>query len=80
MAEHRHKREPEARRPKPRPVAVIGPLAVLATAASVTLGVLAADPAATLDDSSLPVVQTFNCISSPSGVACGLKSWAWTLL
>jgi len=46
VAEHRHKREPEARRPKPRPVAVIGPLAVLATAASVTLGVLAADPAA----------------------------------
>jgi hypothetical protein len=47
VADHRHKREPEARRPKPRAVAVIGPLAVLATAASVTLGVLAADPGAT---------------------------------
>jgi hypothetical protein len=46
VAEHRHKREPEARRPKPRPVAVIGPLAVLATAASVTIGVIAAEPAA----------------------------------
>jgi hypothetical protein len=46
VAEHRHKREPEAPRRKPRPVAVIGPLAVLATAASVTIGVLAADPGA----------------------------------
>jgi hypothetical protein len=46
VADHRHKREPEARRPKPKPMAVIGPLAVLATAASVTLGVIATDPAA----------------------------------
>lgn len=47
MADHRHKREPEARRPRPKPIAVIGPLAVLATAATVTIGVLAAEPAAT---------------------------------
>ena len=46
MADHRHKREPEARRPKPKPLAVIGPLAVLATAAAVTIGVTAANPAA----------------------------------
>jgi hypothetical protein len=44
VGEHRHKRETEARR-KPRPLAVIGPLAVLATASVVTIGVLAAGPA-----------------------------------
>ena len=43
MAHHRHKRDTEARR-KPKALAVIGPLAVLATASVVTLGVLAADP------------------------------------
>ena len=46
MADHRHKRETEARRPKLHARNVIGPLAVLATASAVTLGVLAADPAA----------------------------------
>lgn len=44
MADHRHKRDTEARR-KPKALAVIGPLAVLATAGAVTVGVLAADPA-----------------------------------
>lgn len=44
MAEHRHKRETPARR-KPRAALVAGPLAVMATASAVTLGVLAADPA-----------------------------------
>ncbi|WP_296602826.1 SH3 domain-containing protein [Nocardioides sp.] len=43
MAEHRHKRETNARR-KPRAAAIAGPLAVLATASAVTLGVLASDP------------------------------------
>lgn len=40
MAEHRHKRETEARRPKINAKVVTGPLAVLATAAVVTTGVL----------------------------------------
>jgi hypothetical protein len=43
VADHRHVRDTEARR-KPKALAVIGPLAVLATAGAVTLGVLAADP------------------------------------
>ena len=46
MADHRHKRETEARRIKLHARSVIGPLAVLATASAVTIGVLAADPAA----------------------------------
>ena len=45
MADHRHKRETEARR-KPKALAVIGPLAVLATASAVSIGVVAAEPAA----------------------------------
>lgn len=45
MAEHRHKRETTARR-MPRAAAVAGPLAVLATASAVTLGVLASSPEA----------------------------------
>jgi hypothetical protein len=45
VAEHRHKRDTEARR-KPKAMAVIGPLAVLATASAVSIGVVAADPAA----------------------------------
>ena len=45
MADHRHKRDTEARR-KPKAQAIIGPLAVLATASAVTIGVVAADPAA----------------------------------
>jgi len=45
VADHRHKRDTEARR-KPKALAVIGPLAVLATASAVTIGVIAADPAA----------------------------------
>ncbi len=45
MAEHRHKRETTARR-TPRAAVVAGPLALLATASVVTLGVLAASPEA----------------------------------
>ncbi len=45
MADHRHKRDTNARR-TPRAVLVAGPLAVLATASAVTLGVLASNPAA----------------------------------
>ncbi|WP_244929105.1 hypothetical protein [Nocardioides sp. W7] len=44
MAVHRHKRETNARR-LPRAALVAGPLAVLATASVVTLGVFASDPA-----------------------------------
>ena len=45
MAEHRHKRDTDARR-KPRAALVAAPLAVLATASAVTLGVLSSAPAA----------------------------------
>ena len=43
MAEHRHKRDTDARR-KPRAATVAAPLALLATASAVTLGVLASNP------------------------------------
>jgi hypothetical protein len=46
VADHRHKREAEARRIKLHARNVIGPLAVLATASAVTIGVVSADPAA----------------------------------
>jgi hypothetical protein len=45
VADHRHKREPNARR-KPRAALVAGPIALVATASVVTLGVLAGNPAA----------------------------------
>ncbi len=47
MAEHRHKRDTNARR-KPRAALVAGPLAVLATASAVTIGMLASSPESTL--------------------------------
>lgn len=47
MADHRHKRDTDARR-KPRAALVAGPLALLATASAVTLGVLASSPDSTL--------------------------------
>lgn len=43
MADHRHKRDTNARR-MPRAALVAGPLALLATASAVTIGVAAADP------------------------------------
>jgi hypothetical protein len=49
VADHRHKRDTNARRPSPfraRAVAIAGPLAFLATAFAVTLGVLGATPEA----------------------------------
>ena len=49
MADHRHKRETNARR-MPRAAVVAGPLAVLATASAVTLGVFAGEPAVSSDD------------------------------
>lgn len=44
MADHRHKRDTNARR-KPRAVTVAAPLALMATVTTVGLGVLASDPA-----------------------------------
>ena len=44
MADHRHKRDTNARR-KPRAVTVVAPLALMATVTTVGLGVLASDPA-----------------------------------
>ncbi|GEP40674.1 hypothetical protein NPS01_43370 [Nocardioides psychrotolerans] len=44
MADHRHERDTNARR-KPRAVVIAGPLAFLATASAVTLGVLTSEPA-----------------------------------
>ncbi|MGB0099190.1 MAG: mucin-2 protein [Nocardioides sp.] len=43
MADHRHKRDTDARR-KPKAAIVAGPLAVLATATAVTIGVVGANP------------------------------------
>ena len=47
MADHRHKRDTDARR-KPRAALVAGPLAVLATASVVTVGVLTGSSGSTL--------------------------------
>ncbi|MBZ5741013.1 mucin-2 protein [Nocardioides mangrovi] len=43
MADHRHKRDTDARR-KPRAATVAAPLALLATASAVTIGVVASNP------------------------------------
>lgn len=43
MADHRHKRDTNARR-KPRAVTVVAPLALMATVSAVSLGVLVGDP------------------------------------
>ena len=44
MAQHRHKRETNARRPKA--IQVAGPIAIMATVSAVSLGVLTATPRA----------------------------------
>jgi hypothetical protein len=44
VADHRHKRETNARR-MPRAVVIAGPLALLATASAVTLGIVTGEPA-----------------------------------
>ena len=63
MADHRHKRDTEARRPRPRARNVIGPLAVLATAGAVSIGVLSADPAAS-DLTTLSAAPTAVSVSA----------------
>ena len=45
MADHRHKRDTNARR-KPRAAVIAGPLALVATASAVTIGMLASSPQA----------------------------------
>lgn len=59
MAEHRHKRETSARR-KPRAALVAAPIALLATASAVTLGVATNDPVR-----DVPVAQDLGSASSP---------------
>ena len=49
MADHRHKRETNARRTS-RAVLIAGPLALLATASAVTLGIMTGEPASSEDD------------------------------
>lgn len=73
MAQHRHKRETNARR-KPRAAVVAGPLALLATASVVTVGVLASDPdpgsllatAATKDSAAISRAATRGTVSRSS--------------
>ncbi len=68
MADHRHKRDTNARR-KPRAVVIAGPLALLATASAVTLGVLASDPASSdlpASAASSVVPRTASAPSAPS--------------
>lgn len=48
MADHRHKRDTNARR-MPRAVVIAGPLAFLATASAVTLGVVTGEPASSTE-------------------------------
>jgi hypothetical protein len=64
VADHRHKRETEARR-KPKALAIIGPLAVLATASAVTIGVLGSDPAAS-DLAPLSISSTLSASAERS--------------
>ena len=53
MADHRHKRDTNARR-TPRAAVIAGPLALLATASVVTLGVLTGDPATSKTPTAAP--------------------------
>ena len=54
MADHRHKRDTNARR-KPRAAVIAGPLAILATASAVTLGVVTGDPASSDTPTAAPI-------------------------
>ena len=64
MAQHRHKRETNAR--LPRSVLVAAPLAVVATMSAVTMGVLSADPAAS--DSQLLASSAGTSLSSSTAL------------
>ncbi len=65
VADHRHKRDTNARR-SPRAVVVAGPLAFLATASAVTLGVLASEPASTQIPAAAAAAAATPLTSSPS--------------
>ena len=65
MAHQRHKRDTNARR-KPKAVVVAGPLAFLATASAVTLGVLGATPQAPDFLSAEPAVSSAGDGSAPA--------------
>jgi hypothetical protein len=54
VADHRHKRDTNARR-KPRAAVIAGPLAILATASAVTLGVVTGDPASSDTPTAAPI-------------------------
>ena len=72
MAQHRHKREtPAAPRPSrvPRSVLVSAPLAVVATLSAVTMGVLAASPAPSDDDSLLASADTGQYLSNTTALS-----------
>lgn len=72
MAQHRHKRVPDARFKlhfKPRATVVAGPLAVLATAGAVTLGVLGADLPAPAADIAAPTTSATPTVSTTAGTS-----------
>jgi hypothetical protein len=54
VADHRHKRDTNARR-KPRAAVIAGPLAILATASAVTLGVVTGEPASSDTPTAAPI-------------------------
>ncbi|HEU5038467.1 MAG TPA: mucin-2 protein [Nocardioides sp.] len=68
MADHRHKRDTDARR-RPRATLVAGPLALLATASAVIIGVLASSPESTLlaQDASTHDAPTSSAAADISG-------------
>ena len=67
MADHRHKRDTDARR-KPRAALVAGSLALLATATAVTVGVLAGNPEPT------PIAEDSVAADGAAGATADLGS------
>lgn len=71
MAQHRHKRETNARRPKA--IQVAAPIAIMATVSAVSLGVLTATPRA---DEFLAVASDSDSVSSSAGADTTTSSTA----
>ena len=65
MAQHRHKRDANARRTMPSAIQVAGPVAVLATLSAVAVGVLTSDPA---------IPGTEDLLASSSSAAAGISA------
>ncbi len=65
MAQHRHKRDANARRTMPSAIQVAGPVAVLATLSAVAVGVMTSDP-------SIP--GTEDLLASSSSAAAGISA------